>query len=125
MYKPKKARFNHPCNYPGCRNLTKYRFCEEHTQEADAHRASAHKRGYDARWQRYRVSFLANNPLCAECLRRGNTTLANVVDHIKPHKGSYRLFWEVKNHEALCKVCHDRKTASEDMGGWNTHKGLR
>jgi 5-methylcytosine-specific restriction protein A len=35
-----------------------------------------------------------------------------VVDHIKPHKGDRGLFWELANHQALCKRCHDRKTAN-------------
>ena len=40
---------------------------------------------------------------------------ASVVDHIKPHKGDYDLFWDEANHQALCKRCHDIKTATEDM----------
>jgi 5-methylcytosine-specific restriction protein A len=38
------------------------------------------------------------------------------VDHIIPHKGNKGLFWTRFNHQALCKSCHDRKTATEDGG---------
>ncbi|WP_456243258.1 HNH endonuclease [Thermacetogenium phaeum] len=34
-----------------------------------------------------------------------------------PHKGDRQLFWDESNWQALCKPCHDSKTARED-GGW-------
>lgn len=117
------SRFNKPCQYPRCRNLTKSIYCEEHQPKEE--RASSHERGYDGRWRKYRIGFLAKNPLCVSCLNEGRTTLATVVDHIKAHKGRYKLFWDSNNHQALCKSCHDKKTASEDMQSWNTHKGLQ
>jgi 5-methylcytosine-specific restriction protein A len=39
---------------------------------------------------------------------------AIVVDHIIPHKGNYKLFWDKSNWQSLCKSCHDKKTARED-----------
>ena len=33
-----------------------------------------------------------------------------VVDHIVPHRGDARLFWDEDNWQPLCKSCHDRKT---------------
>jgi 5-methylcytosine-specific restriction protein A len=30
-----------------------------------------------------------------------------------------KLFWDKRNHQALCKRCHDEKTASEDGGFGN------
>jgi len=44
--------------------------------------------------------------------------LATVVDHISPHKGDSDLFWDRANWQSLCESCHNRKTASEDMGRW-------
>jgi 5-methylcytosine-specific restriction endonuclease McrA len=70
-------------------------------------RISATQRGYGSRWQRYRERFLKANPLCAMHLSFGKTVASEVVDHIEPHKGSHRLFWNPKNHQALCKQCHD------------------
>ena len=31
---------------------------------------------------------------------------ASVVDHIKPHKGDEGLFWDTKNLQSLCSICH-------------------
>jgi len=73
-------------------------------------RPSARRRGYTRRWERARRAFLAAHPLCAECLRQGRTRAADVVDHIVPHRGDMRLFWDMDNWQALCKRCHDRKT---------------
>lgn len=116
------ARFNRMCAHPMCNTLTKNKYCDQH--KPSEQRASSSRRGYDARWRRYRQSFLAANPICVICLGEGRTRLATVVDHIKPHKGRYDLFWDKDNHQSLCKQCHDRKTASEDMESWNTHQGL-
>lgn len=40
----------------------------------------------------------------------------SVVDHIIPHRGDQDLFWSEWNWQALCKHCHDHKTASTDGG---------
>ena len=44
-------------------------------------------------------------------------TASTTVDHIIPHKGDRKLFWDKTNWQALCKPCHDAKTARED-GRW-------
>ena len=79
--------------------------------ELTTSRGSASERGYDKRWERARKVFLAEHPMCADCLRRGWYTPATVVDHIVPHKGDQDLFWDDRNWQPLCKACHDRKTA--------------
>ena len=43
--------------------------------------------------------------------------MATVADHIIPHKGNLELFWDEGNLQALCKSCHDRKTAKEGRWG--------
>lgn len=73
-------------------------------------RGSAAFRGYDRKWQAARKAFLEKNPLCATCMRAGRLTPATVVDHIVPHRGDARLFWDEDNWQPLCKSCHDRKT---------------
>ena len=78
----------------------------------DRVRGGADARGYDAKWRRARKAFLDRNPLCAECQREGKLTPATVVDHIVPHRGDQRLFWDETNWQPLCKDCHDRKTGS-------------
>ena len=73
-------------------------------------RGGADARGYDTRWRKARKAFLQLHPLCAECMKEGKLTPATVVDHIVPHRGDPRLFWDEKNWQPLCKDCHDRKT---------------
>ena len=72
---------------------------------------------YGRMWRAYRLRFIAKHPLCAECEKKGIIEPAAVVDHIEPHKGDILKFWNVKNHQALCKMCHDKKTAKEGAFG--------
>ena len=106
------------CAEIGCRRLVRAARCPEHRREPsrqfDRNRPSAAKRGYGRRWQAFREQILARNPLCAECLPRGQTRAASVVDHIQPHRGDDELFWAADNHQALCERCHNRKTARGD-----------
>lgn len=85
--------------------------------QADKDRGTSAQRGYGYRWQKLRAAYLASHPTCAECSRQGRLAIAEVVDHIVPHKGDMALFWDSSNWQPLCKHCHDRKTAMED-GGW-------
>jgi 5-methylcytosine-specific restriction protein A len=106
--KPKK-----PCGHPGCPELTDKRYCPTHQKEYG--RSSAASRGYDYKWQKAREQYLKANPFCIRCLKAGRVTPANVVDHIIPHRGDQRLFWDMGNWQALCKKCHDKKTRTEDQ----------
>ena len=75
---------------------------------------SAGSRGYGRAWQKASRQYLATHPLCVKCMSVGRHTKATVVDHIKPHRGDSVLFWNRDNWQALCKRCHDQKTARED-----------
>jgi 5-methylcytosine-specific restriction protein A len=115
----------HPCSQPGCPTLVPrgQSKCEKHTKEVrrryDEQRPNFRERGYSSAWDKASKSFRRRNPLCAECLKEGRTTPAQVTDHIKPHKGDPELFWDEEiNWQSLCKSHHDRKTAREDGGGW-------
>ena len=112
----------HPCSYPGCPALVKGQArCEKHTRqerrEIDERRGTAASRGYGSRWNDARASYLARHPLCVKCRLQGRVVEATVVDHIKPHRGDNKLFWDERNWQALCKTCHDRKTVSEGRWG--------
>ena len=73
---------------------------------------------YDLRrWRRRSKQFLQENPLCRMCQEIGRTTLATVVDHIKPHGGDPELFWGEVNWQGLCKPCHDGAKAALDRTG--------
>lgn len=106
-----------PCSHPGCARVVEYgtKYCEEHAPlHTCEDRGSAAARGYDRRWQKARKLYLQAHPLCVRCLEAGRYTKATVVDHIKPHRGDTKLFWDQDNWQALCKPCHDKKTWRED-----------
>ena len=79
-------------------------------QYVPEYRPSAHQRGYTGRWQRERLYFLSQHPLCVMCEAENRVKAATVVDHITPHRGNMELFWDVSNWQALCKTHHDKKT---------------
>jgi 5-methylcytosine-specific restriction protein A len=74
-------------------------------------RGTSTQRGYDRRWRKARLLFLREHPLCVECLAGGRTTAASHVDHVVPHRGNQRLFWDAANWQALCARHHSEKTA--------------
>lgn len=75
------------------------------------------ERGYGARWQRERLGFLDEHPLCAMCRERGRITPATVVDHIVPHKGDPVLFWDKRNWQSLCAPHHNSDKQALEKGG--------
>lgn len=82
-----------------------------------ARRPGSTQRGYGYQWQKAAAHFLRKNILCVMCERDGHRVPAKVVDHITPHKGDDRLFWDETNWQALCKACHDgRKQSLERLG---------
>lgn len=110
-YQPKK-----PCKATGCPELTYNTYCDYHKKmfRQKDNRPSAYKRGYTQRWYKEKAKFLKMYPYCVSC-----GDVAKVVDHIKPHKGDMKLFWDVSNWQGMCKSCHDRKTAKHDGGFGN------
>jgi 5-methylcytosine-specific restriction enzyme A len=75
------------------------------------------ERGYGGRWQRERLLFLNQHPLCSMCEAEGRITVATVVDHITPHRGDAGLMWDWSNWQSLCKPHHDRDKQALDKGG--------
>ncbi|MBT0626071.1 HNH endonuclease [Pseudomonas fluorescens] len=119
--RPKK-----PCSAQGCNVLTRNpRYCDDHAdigksaeaKRRERQRETSAQRGYSYKWQQARKAYLAKYPLCVECERQGLVVAANHVDHIRPHKGDWTIFWDSSNWQPLCHPCHSRKTAAED-GGW-------
>jgi 5-methylcytosine-specific restriction protein A len=90
--------------------------CDAHERARDRARGSAHARGYDARWRRYRRSYLAAHPLCVRCLAEGRVEPATVVHHKVPHKGDEKLFWDPTNHEGVCEPHHNAVVDEGDFG---------
>jgi 5-methylcytosine-specific restriction enzyme A len=89
---------------------------------SDARRGSAHERGYTRGWQKAAAAFKLRFPLCgmrpngaapvmSRCFERGLHTLAYQVDHVVPHRGDLRLFWDAQgNWQSLCRACGARKS---------------
>ena len=108
IQKPKR-----PCRYPGCPGFCEQGqvYCKEHIAESsDRLRGGAAFRGYDRKWREARAAYLRRHPLCVSCQAEGKLTAATVVDHIIPHRGDTKLFWDESNWQPLCKEHHDQKT---------------
>ena len=105
-----------PCAEQGCPELVDpgEKYCQKHKALHPDPVRSGSSRGYNRDWQRISKQYLASHPLCVKCMERGKYTKATVVDHITPHRGNKKLFWDPENWQALCKPCHDRKTGEED-----------
>lgn len=104
------------CEAPQCRNssVVGSRFCSDHRQEKPKKDYSnvKHKRLQfygTARWQRFRLATLKENPICVEC----NRNASQEVHHIKKAKHFPLLRFEPSNCQALCVECHKEKTREE------------
>lgn len=78
----------------------------------DARRPSARERGYNGKWEQARKEFLllpANRYCTCGCGRR-----ADVVDHIVPHKGNKKLFWDRSNWQPMAYGCHASRKQSQE-----------
>ena len=106
-----------PCRHQGCPELVSYgaKFCEKHKALHPEEVRSAASRGYNRAWQKASKQYLAAHPLCVKCLEEGQFRKATVVDHIVPHRGDEKLFWDRSNWQPLCKKHHDRKTLTKDI----------
>ena len=109
-------RPNTPCRHPGCAALVPYgvKYCDRHKPLHTEEIRSADSRSYGRAWQKARKRYLAAHPLCVECMKEGCYTKATDVDHIVPHRGDQRLFWDESNWQALCHRHHSIKTRQED-----------
>lgn len=122
-----------PCGAPGCGALAVRGavFCEKHAflalererrRKAAASRSrdrAAHRLYSTAAWVEGRRAYLAENPLCLDCLARGVLEPATDVDHVIPHKGNRALFFDQKNWRGFCHSCHSKKTTTQDGGFGN------
>jgi len=61
-------------------------------------------------WTRLSRAFRAEHPLCAQCLKEGRYTPAEVVDHITPYPiCGDSGFFDRDNLQALCGQCNIAK----------------
>lgn len=81
-------------------------------RESDRRRGSARARGYDGKWDREAAAYRDRNPLCLYCEigafgEEPRVSASECVDHLIPHRGDRKLFWDRKNWVASCRTCHD------------------
>lgn len=72
------------------------------------------------RWRKMRKRQLKAEPLCAYCLRSGVSKSATVADHIKPHRGDSKLFFDPSNLQSLCACCHNSAKQAEEIHGYHS-----
>lgn len=110
------------CSKAGCPNTTDRGLCATHRALIpEKPRTTAHDRGYDSRWKKARVGFLAKHPFCECPDHKGklDAPKADTVDHVIPHKGDPALFWDRSNWRPSTRACNSRKAAAEEGGFGN------
>jgi len=73
-----------------------------------------------ARWQKLRMAVLVRDLFTCQwpgCGRIEADTSQLVADHVVPHRGDERLFWDDGNLQCLCKPCHDSAKARVEARG--------
>ena len=113
-----------PCRHAGCGALVHdgSGFCGEHQADrkigkfGDERRGSRQSRGYGAEWEQTRKRILSrDNGLCQPCLQGGRLRPATQVDHVVPKAEGGTD--DDSNLQAICKSCHQAKTAAEAVRG--------
>lgn len=83
------------------------RSIQQRRAEADKRRGSARERGYTSQWDGAALDFRREHPLCLGCQAVGRITAAAVVDHVEPHKGDPKKFWNRAMWQSACRWHHD------------------
>lgn len=109
-----------PCTTPGCPELTNRSRCPTHRLQVertyDRRRGTAHQRGYDRRWQKYRAWYLAHHPWCQH---PGCGVMATDVDHVDGLGPKGPRGYDPANCRGLCHPHHSERTARDQPGGFN------
>lgn len=101
------------CRHRGCgRAVGVSGFCARHASESVGwHRtskASSSERGYGSYWRKLRLSVLRRDGYLCQVCRAAD---ASEVDHIVPKSSGGTD--EPDNLQAICRVCHAKKTQKE------------
>jgi 5-methylcytosine-specific restriction enzyme A len=72
----------------------------------DEARGTSRERGYSAQWDKAAKLYRRSHPLCIGCEALGRVMVAEVVDHVIPHKGDQGLFWDQSNWQSSCDAHH-------------------
>lgn len=80
-------------------------------------------------WQRLRLSYMQQHPLCEECLKKGIIKSAKDIHHIISFMTTddmcerERLAFDSNNLQALCRDCHCEKHNQKGSKSSSTLKG--
>lgn len=91
-------------------------YAPDDRKERDRFRDQQHWRKWyrTARWKKLRwATLLRDKFTCQRCGRLEGNTGKLVCDHIKPHRGDERLFWDGP-FTTLCASCHSSAKQSEE-----------
>jgi 5-methylcytosine-specific restriction enzyme A len=72
-----------------------------------------------ARWRKRARMQLREHPLCCRCLVDGNIVPGYAADHVEPHRGDSKLFWEGAL-QTLCKQHHNVIKQREELRGYSS-----
>lgn len=89
------------------------------TRSADEERGNSTSRGYGRDWSKVRARYLAENPLCFLCLKRGKTMAATIVDHKVPVAVDPSRRLDADNLRSCCVGCHAEITTNFKLTGRN------
>lgn len=92
-----------------------YRPHKKRPAPSDVNRPTAAQRGYSSRWQRFRLSFLAEHPLCQPCSTEGRTAEGVDLHHIDGKGPHGSRGYDPDNILVCCHSCHSKITAKEKM----------
>ncbi|WP_210250482.1 HNH endonuclease [Brucella anthropi] len=79
-----------------------------------------------SRWQKLRWSILQRDLFTCQmpgCGRIEAQTSKLVCDHIDPHRGDERKFWDERNLHCICKTCHDSAKQRQEQSSLH-HRGV-
>jgi len=60
----------------------------------------------------------------ARQLQQGRITPATVADHIVPHRGDPKLFYDPNNLQSLCALCHNARKKLQEIHGYSPACGI-
>ncbi|MFA6308613.1 MAG: HNH endonuclease signature motif containing protein [Clostridia bacterium] len=100
------------CSTQNCGELIDInkRYCDKHINEYDRRRGSRTERGYDSDWVKLRRRKLMRDPLCEDCLEKGEIEPATEVHHIIKVRDRPDLRLDINNLRSLSKRCHSIRT---------------
>ena len=120
------------CRYIGCNNVipvsSNHRYCPDHIHIEEQESKNRWVKSapklkkwdlYDNKWKVARDDYLRLYPYCVQCGQVGK-----VVDHIIPHRGDLKLFWDRSNWQTLCIECNLMKTNKDMLRAKQTKKQM-